>query len=206
MSAKYMAIPSIFNRWGLVYIVQCGDDDVYKIGITRSSPSSRLAALQTGCPYDLILRLAWPVVDAEGVEARLHEMLVSVQLRGEWFRIDEGLAVHVMGMLRAEADYYKAMRSIYGHLVEEAPLSLPDGPETYFDVDVHEATIAWGIRQYMQRVVADAEQAGILESRDGALYYGTVQIPSDAFLQHNPDLLEEIKCKTMFTAKYKEAS
>ncbi len=70
---------------GYIYVIQCVGSTYYKIGITYKSIDSRLKALQTGCPYDLLMVMAFATQDPEGDEHRVHELLKDCKMRGEWF-------------------------------------------------------------------------------------------------------------------------
>lgn len=73
-----------------VYVVRC--HDYVKIGIADDI-KSRIANLQTGCPYKLTLLRHWRSSDAISEEERLHERWDAYRERGEWFKIpDDKLA------------------------------------------------------------------------------------------------------------------
>lgn len=79
----------------LVYIIQCQETKVIKIGISND-PLFRLAAIQTGYPYKLIIaRTIKPTkLSAIKIEKMLHEALSDFRLNGEWF---DGLALCMIG-------------------------------------------------------------------------------------------------------------
>lgn len=70
-----------------VYLIQCGDFRLYKIGVTGNSPLSRLSEMQTGCPFRLELIAFAPVDDATEAEMRLHVKHDLWRIRGEWFAL-----------------------------------------------------------------------------------------------------------------------
>ena len=72
-----------------VYFVRVAGQSVFKVGIS-DNPERRLADMQIGCPYELLLYATALVTDAETVEKQLHRVLSSVQVRGEWFAISPG--------------------------------------------------------------------------------------------------------------------
>lgn len=76
---------------GYVYFVKADGRNIFKIGVTKSSPYKRMAGLQSGCPYKVGLygylyylnRLKW--------EKRFHKELDRYRLNGEWFEVDEAI-------------------------------------------------------------------------------------------------------------------
>ncbi len=74
-----------------VYVIQCGFDSYYKIGIS-DNVAERIKTLQIGCPFELILvmmcRLGSRTAATEA-ERQLHETLSSYCVRGEWFKLDQ---------------------------------------------------------------------------------------------------------------------
>lgn len=71
-----------------VYVVQHGDENLYKIGYTEATPEQRLAALQTGNPYELKLIGAFRV-RSQSYEHKLHRRFEGARVIGEWFRLSE---------------------------------------------------------------------------------------------------------------------
>lgn len=69
-------------------------DGLQKVG-TATDPKSRLAALQTASPLDLVLHasIAVPFNDALAVERRAHRLLVRPCVRNEWFETTPAAAV-----------------------------------------------------------------------------------------------------------------
>ena len=71
----------------MIYFIAQGDKYV-KIGVAQN-PEQRLVELQTGNPYKLRLMVAFPGGKEE--EAWIHKQFECGRLRGEWFRITDGL-------------------------------------------------------------------------------------------------------------------
>ncbi len=78
-----------------VYLIQVEGTDVYKIGFTKNHPSKRLASLQTGNPFKLVLIDSYASKRATKVEAALHNRFLSYKvndeeynLMGEFFKLD----------------------------------------------------------------------------------------------------------------------
>jgi Rha family phage regulatory protein len=72
-----------------LYIVKCGD--FYKIGISHNV-SKRIKGMQTGNPYLIELIDTYTIGhNVSNIEARLHVLFESDNIRGEWFStpIDE---------------------------------------------------------------------------------------------------------------------
>lgn len=75
---------------GWVYIIQSGDDDLYKIGRTEHNPNKRLKEIdKTGSPERLKLIDCFEVNDMILGEKELHEQLKEFRTRKdrEWFKI-----------------------------------------------------------------------------------------------------------------------
>lgn len=69
---------------GRVYFVQAGEHGPIKIGWTRGDPAARIASLQTGNPFRLILLVAVPGSVED--EASLHLRFDRIRMTGEWFQ------------------------------------------------------------------------------------------------------------------------
>jgi hypothetical protein len=73
-----------------VYVISAGEHQ--KIGITKDI-SSRLQALQTGCPRLLEVAFASAVPHARHVEREAHALLKKFHLCGEWFDVAVDVAI-----------------------------------------------------------------------------------------------------------------
>ncbi len=74
-----------------LYLIQCSDSSYYKIGIS-DSPSDRLAGLQLGCPYELVLIMACALSTrsaAKSAESDIHQKLAHFNIHTEWFDLTE---------------------------------------------------------------------------------------------------------------------
>lgn len=74
---------------GWVYVLQAGDTDFFKIGMTTSDVKRRKYSLQAGCPYQLNL---FRVIEAEKpvwLEFIIQRILYHYHRRGDWFLIPE---------------------------------------------------------------------------------------------------------------------
>ena len=67
-----------------VYVMEC--QGFYKIGVA-GSPKKRLTECQTGNPFEIKLLSSFPTDDPYGVERHIHGLLVSLHVRGEWFKL-----------------------------------------------------------------------------------------------------------------------
>lgn len=65
-----------------VYFIQAKHGGPVKIGVS-TSPSRRLASLQTAHAYELVIRRMVPCT--VGLELELHARFADLRLRGEWF-------------------------------------------------------------------------------------------------------------------------
>lgn len=77
------------RKAGFIYVIGWCDDGPLKIGISKD-PSTRLASLQTACPYKLRLYKSLHVSDAESVEAEIHSYFNARQTnaKNEWFHVN----------------------------------------------------------------------------------------------------------------------
>jgi hypothetical protein len=72
---------------GYVYVIECPERQLIKVGMTNGAPARRLAQLQTGQPDPLRLLYAWAVLDAARAERCMHQLLAAQHYRGEWFNV-----------------------------------------------------------------------------------------------------------------------
>ena len=65
-----------------------------KVGLA-TDPRTRLSALQTACPFELVLHacVAVPFAEARAVESRAHNLLAATRARNEWFETTPAEAV-----------------------------------------------------------------------------------------------------------------
>jgi hypothetical protein len=66
-----------------LYLIKC--NEYYKIGIANDL-QSRLASLQTGNPYPLVVEFCFQFPNAAIVEKVLHQRFANVRELGEWFK------------------------------------------------------------------------------------------------------------------------
>ena len=78
-----------------VYLMEAVGGGWVKIGRSHD-PFGRIAALQTGCPYPIVLKVCFHCENAADVEWRLHNLCKAHRGQGEWFEID---SVTVRAML-----------------------------------------------------------------------------------------------------------
>lgn len=86
---------------GYVYFIRTVGGPFVKIG-WATTPSSRLAQLQTGCPYPLQVALA--VAGRESLERKYHRRFSAARVRldGEWFIWEGAIESYVNGRKGAE--------------------------------------------------------------------------------------------------------
>ncbi len=79
--------------WRYVYVIG-PVAGLQKVGLA-TDPRSRLAALQTAVPFNLVLHAAVrvPFGDAHAVERRAHRLLADVCARNEWFHATPAEAI-----------------------------------------------------------------------------------------------------------------
>jgi len=69
-----------------VYFINVKGTCIYKIGVTNN-PLKRVEVLQTGCPFDISLKMAFVTPNAVTEEKRIHKELLQFKRRGEWFNL-----------------------------------------------------------------------------------------------------------------------
>jgi hypothetical protein len=77
-----------------VYLIQMGEDNVYKIGISNA-PGKRLQSLNTSSPFELKLVHHFVAEPAADAEAHLHTRFAAQHLSGEWFRLEPAQVVEL---------------------------------------------------------------------------------------------------------------
>ncbi len=82
-----------------VYFLRAGE--FVKIGKTSGNPSSRIAILQTGCPFKIDL-VAWEFGGLDR-EKELHQRFCGLKAHGEWFKDDGELSEHIMSISGGES-------------------------------------------------------------------------------------------------------
>ena len=87
---------------GWVYFITLGEPPIWvKIGFTKWEPASRMASLQTGCPYPMSLLGFVP--GARGLERDLHDVLRNDRRQGEWFEFTERTQSIIADMMAQDA-------------------------------------------------------------------------------------------------------
>ena len=74
-----------------VYVLQHGDDPLYKIGIAKD-PAQRARDLSTGAPRDLRIVTKRRLARAKSAESLLHKRFAKHRVRGEWFELPDAVA------------------------------------------------------------------------------------------------------------------
>jgi len=73
---------------GFIYIIQSGDDDLYKVGLTQDSPEKRKKELdKTGTPKKLKLIESYEVENIYQIEKEIHNNLKEFNTQKEWFAV-----------------------------------------------------------------------------------------------------------------------
>ena len=95
---------------GFIYMVEC--EGFIKIGVA-SNVQDRLANMQTGCPFPLVLLTSFVSACPYEDEESIHALLEEYRVRGEWFRLPEPMVMHLLKdrswkrlrSVRTEPDY-----------------------------------------------------------------------------------------------------
>ena len=88
-----------------LYIIQCGDSDYYKIGVS-DRPKHRLEKMQTANPYALSIKRVYRFgtkLEAYASEAVTHRALSEHKERGEWFELKHFKRIIWDRLVRGEA-------------------------------------------------------------------------------------------------------
>jgi hypothetical protein len=78
-----------------LYIIQLGDTDIYKIGISKH-PDKRLKQIQRKCPIPLTLIYTNFGHDDEFAERYLHVHFKRQRVKGEWFKLSTADIIHIV--------------------------------------------------------------------------------------------------------------
>ena len=84
ISTKVILVPIS----GILYVIQAGNSDYYKIGITMGSVSQRLNELQTGNHLKLSVKFTKYEENVREKERILHEKYRQYNSQGEWFKLE----------------------------------------------------------------------------------------------------------------------
>ena len=85
---------------GYVYLIQAGETDLYKIGLTTRQPEERLRELNgKQSPYPLTLAHYIYVEDANETESYLHEECREYHHHNEWFKIPADLIPELIKLM-----------------------------------------------------------------------------------------------------------
>lgn len=77
----------------MIYFIHCPAANAVKIGRTANPPYQRLMSMQAGCPFEL--ELIGLCKGDRHEEETLHARFAADRVRGEWFRLTDGLRAHV---------------------------------------------------------------------------------------------------------------
>jgi hypothetical protein len=83
----------------MIYAIKAVGTEYVKIGVSLGGGPARIAAMQTGCPFELVLiaQAEWPHDDERRIHAHLKRL--GLHVRGEWFK-REGDTVAIIEMMR----------------------------------------------------------------------------------------------------------
>lgn len=85
-----------------VYLVRCGDFNLYKIGksIAGTIKYGRLVTLQGGCPFELTLIGEIITNQALDLEKQLHKQFWKNRYRGEWFYLTDSQIEEILQIFK----------------------------------------------------------------------------------------------------------
>lgn len=74
---------------GYVYLIHDSNNDIYKIGVTRSKDSKRLNTLQTGNGTELRVLHMYECEYPFRLETMLHNRYINNRIKNEWFNLSD---------------------------------------------------------------------------------------------------------------------
>lgn len=95
---------------GIVYFARAGQTGSIKIGFTDRDPSSRLVALQVGCPEKITIIGA--VAGNRENERWAHQEFANLRGIGEWFEADDQLLRFIESTSELEFSWPDPIRSV----------------------------------------------------------------------------------------------
>ncbi len=78
---------------GFIYMIEC--QGFIKIGVA-SNVQDRLATMQTGCPFKLVLLTSFVSPKPYEEEEWIHALLDEYRVQGEWFKLPEAMIQHLL--------------------------------------------------------------------------------------------------------------
>lgn len=87
------------TRRGWVYVVGIQGDNLYKIGMTRRKPDSRICEFATKMPYKVDIVTTKKTNDAFDLERKLHGFYKDLRENGEWFRLADNELIDLLTYL-----------------------------------------------------------------------------------------------------------
>ena len=91
-------------RVDIVYIIQCGETDHYKVGYTSTAVEERCRGLQTASPFKLNIVDEFASPKAKEIEREVHAAFGDVRAEGEWFRLTDALLEDVRAFISNRID------------------------------------------------------------------------------------------------------
>jgi hypothetical protein len=86
----------LYTEW--VYVLGNKEMGLYKIGMTKRTPSQRTKEFSPKLPFKTKILLRCPTLDAYSLESKLHDMFSDKRTNGEWFSLSEGDMVYIASL------------------------------------------------------------------------------------------------------------
>ena len=119
---------------GNIYVVVDSERKYAKVGIARNV-QNRFAGLQTACPLELKLFKVYPCTYARLREAKIHESLQQLHIRGEWFNWDQFTVEQAIEQaLLIPDDTFRRIPVSRWAFYEKRPVKRSDTGETFTSV------------------------------------------------------------------------
>ena len=98
---------------GYVYLIEDSNNNVYKIGVTRSNSKRRLQKLQTGNSSKLIIKSIFETEYPFRLETMLHNKYQYYKVLNEWYELPEDIVNNFYEIYRKENDIIYIMKDNY---------------------------------------------------------------------------------------------
>ena len=82
------SLGSFSKEEGYVYFLKAEGHNIFKVGITKTTPYQRIPTIQSGCPYELSVFAYVYYSDCREKERWYHLCLEPYRMYGEWFEVE----------------------------------------------------------------------------------------------------------------------
>lgn len=113
---------------GYLYVIQAGQEDYYKIGVSAVDPNiDRIKQLQVGNHLPLSVKTYWITAAYNQIEKILHAGLNDYVSIGEWFHVPFEIIEEKINMLKTVLGHNDALLSVEPVVQQDADIELDEG-------------------------------------------------------------------------------